>query len=186
MLKQSSPSRCIGTMRPCRSAAELRAARPFPPSLVASPELNPPSQAQQNRPAQRCPAPPSKSAHHNHSQAQRWPARPSKTAERSKTAKRSDVAQRSDGPAQRSKVAKRSKVAQRSDSPPSAAMAKAPIAPEAVTVFWAPFPSTGKGLGIGAAPSPRGDGGEAYSAQGKWVPKGENRPRFSSFSHDRR
>jgi hypothetical protein len=84
VLKQSSPLGCFRTMRPCRSAAELRAARPFPPSLVASPELNPPSQAQQNR------------------QAQRWPAQPSKTAERSKTA------QRSDGLAKRSKVAERS------------------------------------------------------------------------------
>ena len=72
--------------------------------------------------------------------------------------------------------------AERSDGPPSAAKAKAAMSSEAVTVFWAPFPSTGKGLGIGAAPSPRGDGGEAYSAQGKWVPKGENRPRFSSFA----
>ena len=72
--------------------------------------------------------------------------------------------------------------AQRSHGPPSAAKAKAAMSSEAVTVFWAPFPSTGKGLGIGAAPSPRGDGGEAYSAQGKRVPKGENRPRFSSFA----
>ncbi len=41
---------------------------------------------------------------------------------------------------------------------------KAPMSSEAVTGFWAPFPSTGKGLGIGAAPSPRGDGGEDHSA----------------------
>ncbi len=58
MLKQSSPSRCIGTIRPCRSAAELRAARPFPPSLVASPcrQAKQPRQAQQTRRAQRWPA----------------------------------------------------------------------------------------------------------------------------------
>ena len=137
--------------------ADFRQGEPSPPSPANPPgpalssiarrfaRAAPPRQAQQILPAQRWPARPSKSAHHNHSRAQRWPAEPS-------------------------------------DGPPSAAKAKAAMSSEAVTVFWAPFPSTGKGLGIGAAPSPRGDGGEAYSAQGKWVPKGENRPRFSSFA----